>query len=324
MSKISFIIPVYNVKDYITQCVESIASQASEEVEIILVDDGSTDCSGAMCDAFAEKYPIVCVFHQKNAGHSAARNFGLNKATGKYVVFVDSDDFIGANSVCKIINWIDNNDEDLCFMNFYKYFPDGKTQLVDRYPDSSIIKGNLADKALEIIARGEKFPGSACGKLFKRERLVRNNIVFPLDLRHGEDLTFMINCYANFDSFDYLNIDYYYYRQERKDSITASVDKTQICANLSTFVINTIKYSEGFPDKKDSLLNFAAYEYLIVLSAYCLLKNDAKNKTKTFLNEYKWVLKHGTSKKIRILRLITKVLGLKLTSILMRTWMNIR
>ena len=324
MRKISFIIPVYNVKDYITQCVESIVCQASEEVEIILVDDGSTDCSGAMCDAFAEKYSVIKVVHKENGGHSSARNYGLDIATGKYVIFVDSDDFIGNNCLPGMLEWIEGNDEDICFMNTFKYFFDRKLQLLDVLPKRSMMKGKNSAGALMAIASCEKFPGSACGKMFKRSFLVKNDIQFPLDLLHGEDLTFMVRCYAYAADYDYLDLDFYYYRQGREGSVTSCVDKTATCFDLAQFVKNTVEFSEEFPEKKDSLCSFATYEYLISLSTYCLLSGDSFKKAKSFFKEYKFILKYATSKKMRVLRFLVYVLGLKITSILMRTWMTVR
>lgn len=321
---ISFIVPVYNVEPYINQCITSIAQQITDGIEIILIDDGSNDRSGEICDELAEIFTNITVIHQKNAGHSAARNFGLTCAKGRYVTFVDSDDFIEEHCISKIINWIDNNDEDLCLMNTFKFFNDGSLQILDVFPDRCKIKDVAADKAISAIAATEKFPGSACGKLFKREFIINNDIKFPIDLLHGEDLTFMIKCYAYASSIDYLDINYYFYRQGRRGSITSCVDKTQTYIDLSKFVVNTVQLSEFFPEKIDSIRSFAAYEYLIVLSTYCQLKGELKKNAKEFFLEYKWILKYGTSKKIRILRSIVDIWGFKITSSLMRTWMNIR
>ena len=104
---LSIIIPVYNVEAYLEQCVKSILDQSTPEVEVILVDDGSTDDSGKLCDKFAAQSKELIVVHQENGGLSAARNTGLRFATGRYITFVDSDDFIGNNSIQKILSWIE-------------------------------------------------------------------------------------------------------------------------------------------------------------------------------------------------------------------------
>ena len=100
MSKtlLSFILPVYNVEAYLEECVATILPQCSDECQIVLVDDGATDSAGKICDALAATSPLITVVHQENGGLSAARNAGLNVATGEYVAFVDSDDRIAPGS----------------------------------------------------------------------------------------------------------------------------------------------------------------------------------------------------------------------------------
>lgn len=95
----SVIVPVYNVQQYLEQCIESVLRQSYTNYEIILVDDGSTDGSTEICDRYVTNYPFVKVIHQENGGISAARNTGLDCATGKYVLFLDSDDFISSNAL---------------------------------------------------------------------------------------------------------------------------------------------------------------------------------------------------------------------------------
>ena len=103
---ISFIIPVYNVEKYLNACVDSILDQITDDCEIILVDDGSADSSGTICDKYAEEDSRVKVVHQKNGGLAAARNTGLDYAQGEYVAFVDSDDYLAMQCIPEILNWI--------------------------------------------------------------------------------------------------------------------------------------------------------------------------------------------------------------------------
>lgn len=100
MCKISIIVPVYNIEKYLNQCLKSLINQTLKSIEIILIDDGSTDSSGLICDEYSKKYSNIVVIHQKNQGQSCARNAGLRKATGEYVMFVDGDDWI-RNEACE-------------------------------------------------------------------------------------------------------------------------------------------------------------------------------------------------------------------------------
>lgn len=114
MPLVSVIVPVYNVERYLGECLESILGQTFRDFEVILVDDGSTDKSGSICDEYAEKDARIKVFHQKNQGVSAARNFALSKATGRYVMFVDPDDYWMCNTVLKqLVTVAEANDLDI-------------------------------------------------------------------------------------------------------------------------------------------------------------------------------------------------------------------
>ena len=192
---LSFIIPVYNVEDYLKKCINSILEQGGTDCEVILVDDGSTDESGLICDDFSEKNTNVRVLHQKNSGHSAARNAGLKMAVGKYVSFIDSDDYIGLDCVKEILNWIKTADADICFMEGYKLFPDGTTESLGDEIDRSHISGRSQEEVFQHLATRPKYPGSACTKLFRREFLMENDLKFPIDLTHAEDLTLCLNCF---------------------------------------------------------------------------------------------------------------------------------
>ena len=118
MSKplITVIVPVYKVEKYLEKCVKSILNQTYENLEIILVDDGSPDNCGNMCDELAKQDSRIRVIHKSNGGLSSARNAGLDVMTGEYVGFVDSDDYIDAASVPKILSWIDREEADICFL----------------------------------------------------------------------------------------------------------------------------------------------------------------------------------------------------------------
>ena len=103
---ISFIIPVYNTEKYLEECINSILDQINDKCEIILIDDGSTDNSGLICDSYAAINHEIKVVHQENRGLAAARNIGLDHANGEYIAFVDSDDYLDSSCVTKILKWI--------------------------------------------------------------------------------------------------------------------------------------------------------------------------------------------------------------------------
>ncbi len=124
--KISVIIPVYNVENYLRECVDSVLNQTFSDYEIILVDDGSTDISGKICDKYAVKDDRVNVIHKKNGGLSNARNVGLKKAVGEYIYFLDSDDYIKTDALEKLYNTAISEKADVVFFDGDVFFTDCK------------------------------------------------------------------------------------------------------------------------------------------------------------------------------------------------------
>lgn len=126
---ISIVIPVYNVEKYLDECLGSIIKNYHTNVEVILVDDGSTDKSGSLCDKYDKKYEFISVIHKKNGGLSSARNVGIEKAKGKYIWFVDSDDYISNDSISNILEEA-KKDGDLIIGNYLVFYPNGKKRFI--------------------------------------------------------------------------------------------------------------------------------------------------------------------------------------------------
>lgn len=323
---LSIIIPVYNVEAYLEQCVKSILDQWTPEVEVILVDDGSTDNSGKLCDKFAAQSKELIVVHQENGGLSAARNTGLRFATGRYITFVDSDDFIGNNSIQKILSWIEGSSSDICFINVWKLFPNGRKELLDvPIPHEMLCKGKL--NAVKYLSEMNKYPGSACGKLFRRAFLTQNKLDFPKDRRISEDLGFMRDCILKAEQFDSLPIDFYYYRQGRSNSITNKITKKSF-DGVGKFVTESAEkltlHKKATGTLESYAMSFAAYEYSIMVWQYSCLTPLEKKASYPFLKEYKWVLEYGKSQKTLFVRKTSAILGLRITSSAMKIYMQLR
>lgn len=135
---LSIITPVYQVEQYLPQCLDSILAQTYPHWELILVDDGSKDRSGEICDEYAKKDGRIRVIHTENRGAGAARNTGFAHATGEYVVFVDSDDYISENMIERLYMTIHKSKYDLVVCNFLRAYPDGKNDFTTQFPDMEI------------------------------------------------------------------------------------------------------------------------------------------------------------------------------------------
>lgn len=324
--KISFIIPVYNVEKYLKECIDSILCQLAEDCEMIVVDDGSTDSSGSLCDEYARKDSRICIVHQKNGGLAAARNTGLDHAQGEYIAFVDSDDYLAGQCVAEILNWISMGGADICFMRAMKVFPDGKQQLLDDEMNPEILKGSK-ESAIKYLSERSKYPGSPCTKLFRRALLEKNHLRFPDDRRVSEDLGFVLRCILNADSFDALPIDYYYYRQAREGSITNNVTYKSFLG-LRAFVEESIellmenKLCKGIVERY--AMSFVAYEFSIMIWQYGVIPKENRRAALAFLKSFRWVLEYGGTKKVKLIRVLCQNLGIKNCSAILAFYMNHR
>lgn len=327
--KLSIIIPVYNVESYLKECVESIQHQITTECEIVLVDDGSTDCSGMICDEYASSDQRIRTIHQENGGHSSARNCGLDIAKGKYVCFVDSDDRVYENSIAEILNWIDKCGADMCFMHGYKLFPNGTVADLGDGIHLEYVEGKTVSEVWAYIGSRPKYPGSACTKVFRRGFLIDNHLRFPEDLTHSEDLTFCFDCLLMAKTFSALDVPYYLYRQCRPGSMTSVVNSNSV-NGLMGFIRRSIqKLTEQPPKPKFEcyihLFPILAYEYSILLWQYGLLpKGEYKNSVYNMLQECRWVLAYGTTSKLRIINLLSNVIGIKGISRMLVAAMKLR
>ena len=167
---ITVIIPVYNVEKYLQRCLDSVIAQTYQNLEIICIDDGSTDCSGEICEQYAIKDERVKVFHQENQGVSAARNKGLDMASGEYIAFVDSDDYILKDMYAKMMRALLDNGVDICVCQWQYEFADGH-RVVEKSKINSEIYGRKSSLEFSrFLYRGAYENGvvvSMCNKLYK-------------------------------------------------------------------------------------------------------------------------------------------------------------
>ncbi|MFR0541197.1 glycosyltransferase [Lactobacillus delbrueckii] len=141
--QVSIIVPVYNVDKYLQQCVESLVNQSYHNLEIVLIDDGSKDTSGQVCDYFAEKYKEINVFHKANSGLGLTRNYGLERINGEYVTFVDSDDYLQQDAIQRLVDGLDDGKNDTVIGGFTKVTDEGKELYTETYPEEVVDNGQV-------------------------------------------------------------------------------------------------------------------------------------------------------------------------------------
>lgn len=225
--KFSVIIPVYNVEKYLKECVESVLKQSYLNYEVILVDDGSTDSSGAICDSYSKTYKEVSVIHKKNGGLSDARNAGLDVAQGEYIVFVDSDDWIEPDALNNFNQCLDNTEvtkPDIII-----------TRMTENYMSNNSEKTNdecFYEYLHEEVFTKERAIRWQCCKtqdtwpapksVYSREFIESNALRFAVGRLH-EDLDWTSKCMVYASSFIGMTDSWYHHRMDRVGSITNTV-----------------------------------------------------------------------------------------------------
>ena len=230
--KVSVIIPVYNVERFLRRCIESVQNQSHVNLEIILVDDGSTDASGMICDACAEKDCRIRLIHKQNNGVSAARNSGMDIATGEYVCFVDGDDYVMPDYVEYLLHLnIVHHTRISISTEVYTSFD------LKQYRDTteSIYTGEQATEAILCY----KLQIGVYNKLFERNFLEEKNIRFIEGLPIGEGFNFNTAVFQRADHIAVGHRKVYFYRKDNSDSVTTKFDAEKWKAGL--YALHRIK-----------------------------------------------------------------------------------
>lgn len=179
--EISVIVPIYNIENYLNKCLNSLVEQDFEDYEIILIDDGSNDCSGEICEIWKKKSEKIRVYHIENHGVSFARNMGIEKSKGNYIMFVDGDDWIENNMLSSMYRLVKDNKPDIVMCNMYLDYENGKKEKCNFYQSENL---EFDKKGVEKLL---KMWGPSC-KLYKKD--IINEIRFSVSMTCGEDLFF--------------------------------------------------------------------------------------------------------------------------------------
>ena len=265
---ISLVIPVYNVEKYLDKCMESVLAQTYDNFEVILVDDGSTDNSGKMCDEYAKRDSRVIVYHQQNSGVSVARNVGIENAKGEFISFIDSDDWIDKNYLQKLVSAQIKYNADLTICEYTNIYDDGK--LRDRrrsfgsnvyYNDKSIIVREVIPKVFSF----QSMDNPIC-RLYSKSIIRKYNLVFLPQVCIHEDCFFNFEYLNHIDSLTYIN-DSLYDRIIRNDSATRIYreniyDESEVIFNCYDALL--AKYGQGSNEEKQ----FVTRLYFEILRKY--------------------------------------------------------
>lgn len=307
---ISIIVPIYNVGKYLPKCIESILNQTFKNFELILVNDGSTDNSGVVCDDYAKKDTRIKIIHKSNGGVSSARNAGLYVAKGEYIGFVDPDDYIDKNMYEKLYRLCIDNNSDIAICRFNREI-NGKIQ--NKESTEEIIELNNME-AMNELFKGNLYRFSLCNKLFSKKCF--NDVLFPEERIH-EDLSTTYKLFANSKKAVYINYcGYIYVRRENSilistynekrlqafiawDEIIEFIDKNyyeiieQVIATFTYWCVDNILYilnQVNNSKKKNNYLNIIqkyTTKYYIYIKRNNILSRSYKLRIRIFNINYK-------------------------------------
>ena len=273
--KVSVIVPVYNVEKYLKKCLDSIINQTYKDLEIIIVNDGSNDNSHKIINKYLKKDKRIKYFYKENGGLSSARNYGIEKSTGDFIAFIDSDDYINLNMIELMVNKMVLENSDVCICDIIDESEDGTI--------NSILKGvNFNDITIENVLLS--LP-SACNKIFKKDIL---NIEFPKD-KYYEDLGTIQIILSNCSSISYLNKPLYHYIQ-RSGSIMHQKKYNKKLEDIF-YILERLYTNNSLKAKYEEELEFMYIKYLLhdaslrFLSFDCKEAKDSLNKIVAIIKE---------------------------------------
>lgn len=294
---LSIIVPVYNVEPFLPQCLNSLLVQDISDYEVILVDDGSTDNSGAICDQYAAENSVFQCIHKPNGGLPSARKAGYQVSRGQYVTFVDSDDWIAPDMYKSMCDVITNTHADIIICNYTSVMPD--KEFVCR---TSFSAGLYDKKRLEqevypyMIYSGTFFKygiaPSLCNKLFRRDLLQKHLLHVPDDIVIGEDALASYSCMLEADSIYFFDESFYYYRSNSDSVSRRSIPFKRLSENHKVFsTLQNVIDTSAYPYMQSQLNYYYVYQSLLTFTlVYQNTELTAQDFCKSFLEECNYPL----------------------------------
>ena len=269
MAKVSIIVPIYNVQEYLCTCIESVLRQTYQDFELILVDDGSSDNCGAICDEYAGKDSRIHVIHQENGGPSAARNAGLHAATGKYIYFLDSDDFIDPKLLDTIVAHMETG-MDMVVFDHRDFFEDGTTNVCKKNIRGYLTLHSPQERYSFLTEKllTYKIGWTVWNRMFRRDVIEMYGLRFADDRKiFAEDLYFCLCYCAHINHILSIDDCLYYYRQ-RVNSIMAGQKGRLNIGRYNELGKAVLAHFQEWEDCRYLAENFYTIHYMIVTAHF--------------------------------------------------------
>ncbi len=318
MPKFSVIVPVYNVEEFLEECVKSVLNQSFEDFELILVDDGSTDKSPEICDMLEKADSRIKVFHNSNGGASAARNCGLEAATGEFVIFLDSDDYWNQkDGLALLSSQIEKNNADIVLFGCTDFSNVSGESYVSRTGyNLDIIESGDKNETLHYLLSSKMIPGGPTIFCFRKSLAELNGIRFKEGISN-EDYDFVLSVFTESKRICAVNDPFYTYRHSREGSVTGSANIKMIYG-IDYTVNKWYPIINGFENEtlKRDYLNYLAFIYSTGFVIAGRMDRNARKEALSILKKNRKVLRFGYWKRTKVKRIGLMLLGANLFSVL--------
>ena len=313
--KLSIIIPVYNVEQYLQSCVQSVLAQTYQDLQVILVNDGSTDSSGVLCNQLAQQDSRIQVVHKSNGGLSDARNAGLRVATGEYAAFLDGDDvYLFNDGLEQLMALAHTEQPDVLLFQAVDIYPNH--QSIRKAYDEAWIATHSGTEMFHQLVRTQSFNMSACFQLVRRNLLEQHQIYFEKGLL-SEDVDWSLRLWKYVQKVRAINLPMYGY-QHREGSISTTYTIRNLRSYEHIFAKFVQLYNERIVDASTKLywqttMGYLAQMYTSCLYAYGQIAREDKSEAYAILKRYATLLEHSISIKSERVILLKRYVGLRLT-----------
>lgn len=325
---VSFVIPIYKTESFLENCVDSVLKQSYGNIEIILVDDGSPDSCPEICDRLASEHENISAFHKPNGGLSDARNYGLRKAQGDFVCFIDSDDYWDEDDALEnLVSIADREGSDIVCYGLKKARAADGSIASERLYELDGVEGMSTPELFTKMVKESKVNISACLKMINRKFLVDNNLFFKVGIK-TEDLEWAIRLFALEPKISMYSHSVYVYRIGREGSITSTKDYKHL-KDFCNIIDSSIKVIEAAGEEmRPALMSYLMYQtvILVALTGKVKLSSGQKKEINGFLKDVcKRYLKGNTmDRKARLAAKLYSLFGYSVMQLVLSAYLNHR
>lgn len=326
--KISVIIPVYNSQKYLPECIESIRKQTYQNLEILLIDDGSKDESGKICDEYAEKDKRIHVIHQKNSGTSAARNTGLKHATGDYVMFMDNDDYWkGKHSLEKLVQQLKESEPDVLMFSSISYWQNRQEYVEPKQTcKRENIKGKSRAEVLSCLIEKGLLYRAVWVKVIKKSLILEKNLFFVEGIRNEDsEWTAKLLLYAQ--TYDWVEAPFYVYRKGHENAQTSKPNTYRTVLDLKEIFLKYVEIAKKNkkvwePEFYSVYLSYFAYLYSVWMAQADMLSGEDIKQDIQEMKKYASILKYDLDPSVKLVKKVYRIAGYRITAKLLNIYMK--